>query len=189
MSTKISNYIASVLCLDRDEHAKLKYSLQVVLGEISKLVLLFLIFFSMGWHQEFGMAVVSLTLLRLYTGGLHFKTYVGCLTFSLMFFTAVIFLSQSYALSQGTMLTLGLGSLAVIAVIAPVTSKNRPNYNKKQRFIFKIVGCTVIYLHIVGAVTIKNNPYFTVAMWVIFLQTVQLLIAKGMTYYEKKIQL
>ncbi len=186
MGSIISSYISTALCLTPDERSKLKYSLQVILGDASKLIVLFLFFLCLKVPGQFAMAVLALSILRVYTGGLHFKSYLGCLLFSLLFFCAAIGLADFCELPQPYMYLWWIFSLIVIALISPITSKNRPVYSKQQRFNFKVIGCSVVYFHLIGAIAIKNNPYFEIAMWVIFLQAIQLLIAKGIQCYEKK---
>lgn len=189
ISLRVSRYIQSSIGLNKDDHDKLNYSLEVLLGESSKLVILFLLFFAFNSPVILLQAMLSLFMIRINTGGLHFKTYWSCLSFSAAFFTLVALLYAHVQLSPLLMMTIGVISFAAIAVTAPVTSAYRPNYSTEDRRRFRIRGCVAAALHLFGFWAIKNNPYFTISVWVIFLQAIQLLIAKEMKRNEKKAQI
>ncbi len=185
-SLRVSRYIQRSLGLSKDDHDKLNYSLEVLLGESSKLILLFLLFFAFNAHGILLQAMLSLFMIRINTGGLHFKTYWGCLSFSAAFFTSVALLYQYVQLSPLLMMIIGVVGFAAIVFTSPVISPNRPDYTTAERRRFQIRGCTAAALHLIGFWVIKNNPYFTISVWVIFLQAIQLLLAKEMTRNEKK---
>lgn len=186
LSLRVSRYIQRSLGLSQDDHDKLKYSLDVVLGESSKLMLLFLLFYTFNTHVPLLQAMLSLFLIRINTGGLHFKTYWGCLFFSAAFFASAVLLYAYMHLTPLLMMAIGVAGFAAIAVTAPVTSPCRPDYSKEARNRFRILGSAAVALHLIGFWATKNNPYFTISVWVIFLQAIQLLFAKEMTRNEKK---
>ncbi len=188
IDTMIMNYISKDLNLIDDDQAKLLYSLRVIIGDSSKLVLMFLVFLLFNHVMDFFMAITSLSIIRINTGGLHFKTYLRCLLFSFSFFSLTIYLANNYLLSQSTLFIIGIVSLLIIALISPITSKSRPTYSAKKRLQFKIIGCISVSFHLIGFMATKNNPYFVISIWVIFLQCIQLMIAKEVENREKKIQ-
>lgn len=189
IDTMIMNYLSKDLNLLEDDQAKLLYSLRVIIGDLSKLVILYIVFFTVNRSAEYLMALLALSIIRLYTGGLHFKTYTGCLLFTFLFFASSIYLASSNLVSQSGLIVIELTSLFFIALFSPITSKNRPDYSAKKRLQFKIIGCIAVILHLIGFVATKNNPYFMISIWVIFLQSIQLMIAKGVENREKEIQL
>ncbi len=187
IDTVVFKYIVKDLCLSEDDQMKLRYSLSVLIGDSSKLVLIYLFFLAFNYQIDYLMSLLVLSIIRLFTGGLHFKTYAGCLLFSLGFFSASISLTHVVILPDIGLMSVGLLSLLAIAVFSPVTSKNRPNYSREKRLQFRLIGCAAVIFHLIGFMAIKNNPYFTIAIWVIFLQAIQLMIAKGVEHREKEI--
>lgn len=185
----ISSNTQRSLNLSQEDHDKLNYSLQVILGEVSKLLILYTLFFLTNTHAEFIMAFLALTIVRANTGGLHFITYLGCLAFSFLFFTSAILLFRFADFTCPSMAMIGFAGLLTIGLISPITSPKRPNYCRAQRLRFRLIGCAAICFHLIGFLAIKNNPYFTMSMWVIFLQAIQLLIAKGGLQHEKELPL
>lgn len=183
------NYITKNLTLAEDDAHKLRYSLRMIIGDSSKLILLFILFWALNCQTAYVMSVAVLSLIRMFTGGLHFKTYSGCLLFSTLFFSACIYLANFYPVSRIGLLSIGAVSILGIVMFSPVTSKNRPNYSPAKRLQFRIIGSTVAMLHLISFMATKNNPYFTIAVWVIFLQAIQLMIAKGVEYREKELSI
>ena len=187
ISSAICNHIVNVVDMSADDREKMLYSLQNLIGEFSKILLMFLFFLPFNLHGYFLRAVLALAIIRMYTGGLHFKTYGGCLMFSLTFFSARILLTKFCVLPQLGYLLVGLIGLIVIGLISPITSKSRPNYSIHQRRTFKTMGCLIISLHLLGCLILKNNPYFISSVWVILLQAIQLILAKEVENHEKKV--
>lgn len=187
IDTIVFNYFINNLNLAEDDQKKLLYSLNVIVGDLSKLVLLYLLFLAFNCQTDYLMALAVLSIIRVYTGGLHFKTYRGCLLFSLLFFSASIYLTNFQLLPRPSMIGIGTLGIGAIILLSPVTSKNRPNYSSAKRLQFRIMGSAAAALHLIGFMATKNNPYFTIAIWVIFLQAIQLMIAKGVEHREKEI--
>lgn len=170
------------------EGAKLRYSLEVILGELSKSLLLFLFFslFKAQWDALFCM--VTLSALRSYTGGLHFKTYSTCLLVTGFFIGVVIGFQHFIPISHNLFTISFIFTFLVISFFAPITSKNRPNYSKKKRMKFKITALLVLTSYFVLFVVTKESTIFSLAIWVAILQSIQLIITKGVQYYEKHLQ-
>lgn len=181
---KIHNYFKNQIVLSELESIKLKYILEVILNDLSKIALLFLVFYFLNRQISFIYCLISLIPLRAYTGGIHYKTYIGCLVFSGVFFYISIFLSSHFSPSYFIIIIQLMFSLLIIILLAPITSKNRPTYNKKKIMRFKFFSILIVLFHFTMYFSTKNNPYFIKSIWVITMQSVQLLIAKGGLLYE-----
>lgn len=186
LSKKISSQAQLELDLSANEYQMMRYSLAIILNEVSKFLIIFLTFWLFQVHMIFLMGFLTLIMIRSNLGGLHFKTYWGCLGFSLIFFSISIYLYNHVCLSQMLMIGLGLLCLTITYIVSPVLSSSRPKYSASKKDKFKHLGCILIMVHVLGFITIKNNPYFTMSIWIIFLQTVQLIIAKGVNVYEEQ---
>src|SRR5690606_41734542 len=58
------------------------------------------IFALIGKPMELIYSFFTLSMLRPYTGGIHFKTYKGCLAFSVVFFIVAILLAYNITLNN-----------------------------------------------------------------------------------------
>ncbi|WP_352420139.1 accessory gene regulator B family protein [Proteiniborus sp.] len=182
---KIHNYFKNHINLSEYDSIKLKYILEVILNELSKIIVLFLIFSFLNEQRSFIYCLISLIPLRAYTGGIHYKTYMGCLIFSGIFFLISIYLSNKFSPNYFNVMIQLVFSLLVIVLLAPITSKTRPKYSNKKILKFKFFSILIVLFHFIMYFATKNNPYFAKSIWVITLQCIQLLIAKGGLLYEK----
>lgn len=185
---KLVNYFEEEFDLAAIDKSKLKYSLEVISNDISKLLILLVLFFMIGKTKDFLYSALALMTIRPFTGGLHFKTYFTCLVFSGMFFTTSIFLQSNISLNSNILLILliFIFSFSTIFFVAPITSKNRPLYSKEKLLQFKIISLSVVMIHFMAYIILNKNPYLNNAIWVFVLQSIQLIIRKGVDFYEKK---
>ncbi|WP_420862987.1 accessory gene regulator ArgB-like protein [Tissierella carlieri] len=182
---RLHRYFKKEFNLCELDSIKLKYSLELIIGEVSKLTILFFLFWTLGKTADFIYCSSVLLIIRLFTGGLHFKTYGECLIFSGAFFYITIFLKSNIRIDFRIVLILFMFSLITTIIFAPICSKSRPDFSYKRRWQFKLIGTISILIHFGMYFFTHKNPYFINSVWVITLQSIQLLIAKGVMLYEK----
>lgn len=180
----IHDYFTNQIYLSELDSIKLKYILKVILNELSKLIILFFIFFIVNNGVNYIYCLISLIPLRTYTGGMHYKTYAGCLIFSGIFIYISIFLSNYLSINYFTAMIQFIFSLLIVITLAPIISKNRPIYNRRKKIYFKLISIFIVLFHFTAYFSAKNNPYFTQSIWVITLQSIQLIVTKGGLLYE-----
>jgi accessory gene regulator B len=163
---------------------QIKYALQVILGDLSKFLILLTLFTLMNHGLEFLYAYVATFLLRIYIGGKHFDTYFSCLLFSLVYFSVLILLTTLvrpeyliYLLLLTTVFAL------VLLIIAPRVSKRSGRNFKMKRSKVKTIIFLLITLYIIISFVMKE-PIYSIGPLTIILQTIQLLLMKGGSYYE-----
>lgn len=180
----VVNYLGKEFNLTDIEKAKLKYSLDVLFTDISKLIVLFIVFFIIGQGRNFLYSVLALFLIKPFTGGLHFKTYIGCLLFTSLFFLCVIILNNTISLDYYAVYMM-VFSCIIILGISPTAQKNRTNCSERKKRIFKLLALSVVIAHLVLYLIEMENPYLNISIWVITLQSIQLIIKKGVDIHEK----
>ena len=79
---------------------KVTYALQVLIGEMEKVILLCIFFLLMGNLVDFIIAFSTLTLLRPFTGGMHRTTMLGCFLHTICAFCAIIFLGENIMIER-----------------------------------------------------------------------------------------
>lgn len=182
----LHNYFKNEFNLSKIESAKLKYSLEIIFNDLSKLLILFFFFSIVGKKSDFIYSAITLLLLRPFTGGLHFKTYYGCLFFTVVFFISCITFKNYFSINSLLIIFLLFIFLAaIILFFAPITSKSRPAYSDRKKQKFKLLSLIILFIHFFLFLFYKNNPYLMNSIWIMILQSIQLLIAKGVEIYEK----
>lgn len=183
-TNNLTKFFCSKSNIDEVSRIKLKYTIEVVISDFSKLFIMFIIFASLGKENEFIYASLSLFVLRTFTGGLHFKTYWGCLVFSILFFSASIYSAASFYLNSFTIITSYSLLMLAIGLFAPVVHRSRPEPSKSKKIRFKIISIAYLMVHLLMCLITNKNPYIEIATWVFIYQGVQLLIGKGVSKYE-----
>ncbi len=184
LTDRLHKYFESEFNLSEVDSAKLKYSLEIIIGDFSKLLILFILFSILGSGTDFIYSSLALLMIRLFTGGLHFKTYAGCIIFSGIFFYTSIFLKTHIPLNFKIAIILFIFSLVTVNLFAPICGKSRPTYSHRKRQQFKLASTILMFIHFSLYFFTDKNPYFTNSVWVITLQAFQILIAKGVMIYE-----
>lgn len=165
---------------------KLEYSLRVITSELSKVFILFLVFGFWDFQLMLLFSILFLFVSRPFSGGFHFKTYEGCLAFSVLFFSAGIVLSINFPATLKFSRFWILIFLSVSTYIKPEHSKKRPDYSNKTMLKFKlrlisITLSTFIIIYINGDLRLLS-----LFIWINSLQMMQLFASKGMMLNEKR---
>lgn len=162
--------------------AQLKYLFLTIISETSKLLIMGLIFRKESAAFLYG--IVLFSALRLSTGGLHCKTYLGC------FFTTFAFLFLAIRILPLTNISLLVMSLILCScgfinfIIGPITSEKRLPLKSAQKKRLAYQSILIIFIHMCLFIYC-NNELLKVGSWLIILHTLQLIISK---YKEKEVK-
>ncbi|WP_339365368.1 accessory gene regulator ArgB-like protein [Vallitalea maricola] len=167
----------------------MRYGIYVLYSEFVKLAILTIFFSLIGMLNEFLFALVILLLIRPYSGGIHFNSFMGCFLFTIGFFilNVAILPSLNYINNPSIYIVLFPINLLIIFLCSPMPSKHRPIKNKKIKNKYKFLA-TFFTVAIYSALLLTNiDPTFkAIGLWTINLQAIQLLIGGGVT--REKIQ-
>lgn len=144
LSNLISEYLAkNNSSLTKNDLLKIQYSLQVILGDLTKFLILFLIFLSLNELSIFLFSFILLISIRLFLGGIHCKTFSSCLIFSVIYFLSILFFSNlSIKLPTNFYLLFFIFSIITILIFAPCNNGKRPIKNKVMLKILSLISLT-----------------------------------------------
>lgn len=158
------------------EILQLEYFFKTFFSEISKLVLFGVLFFPV--FDCFGIAILFMWFCRSLLGGIHFKTYPGCLCGSFLYLLIIILLSHYVYFTKLTQLSFILLCIMLTLYIGPIVSVYRrpPGITKIRniKFIFSIF----MLLYCLFICFFPKHIYFNVGFWSVVIHSLQLLIAK-----------
>ena len=166
MIEKICNYILKKMRKKMpdmtDEKAEvIEYGLQIIVGEIPKTILLFVVsfFLGIGWYMIF--AYVALMPYRMMSGGFHLHTHLGCIMGSIIVYYGNIYLSKFLILDNiQKYILIGLSLLSGILMVsfyAPADTENVPIISKKERKMKKILSYVTLILTLIAATFIQDS--------------------------------
>lgn len=156
--------------------AQLTFLSKTVFSELSKVLIMGVIF-----HKQLPLYFFSLLImlvLRCSTGGLHFYTYIGCLTTSIIYIWLGIILLPKILIPPNLKIILLIICIIICYHIGPIPSKYRPPFN--DDFIKrckKTISC-FIFLYTLILYIMPKSTYLTVGFWIIILHSLQLTTAK-----------
>lgn len=129
--------------LTKTDLLKINYTLQVVLGDLTKLIIIFLIFLCLKQLPLFFLSFAILFSTRQLMGGLHANTFSGCLIVSIMYFlTVTTFSILSPKFNIYFYIVFFIISFLITLRYAPCPNEKRPIKNKEKLKILSLISLT-----------------------------------------------
>ena len=160
-----------------DEKAEIiAYGLQLIIGEIPKMLLIVGVSFllGIGWYMAF--AYIAIIPYRAVSGGFHLHTHLGCIVGSCIFYYGNIFLSKFLVLNNFqryilVTLTLIFG-LLMVSMYAPADTESLPIISKKERKKKKILSYITLILTLIVSVIIQDEILSNILIIGVLMQTI-----------------
>jgi len=163
---------------DRTTIVKIRYALETIKNEGIKIIILFILFALFDKQFEFILAAALLIPIRVFSGGMHMNTNLGCFLYSLIFFILSIFLLPELNLSLVTHIYILIISVSVMAILSPIPSYKRPFKTVARRILMKKLTLIVLAIVCVALILIwyfADSINFSIGTWVVALQSIQLI--------------
>ena len=180
MIEKICTYIVNQMRkqmpdIDDEKAEIITYGIELIIGEIPKIFLLFVLSFilGIGWYTVF--AYVALIPYRASSGGFHLKTHVGCIIGSSVFYYGIVYLSKFIILNLvqkyiiiGIALVFGV---IMVSLYAPADTENIPIISKKERKRKKLLSYITLVLTLTASVFIKDSIISNILIFGVIVQS------------------
>lgn len=134
-----------------DENAEIiLYGLQLIIGELPKMFILFGLSFllGIGWYMLF--AFIAIIPYKAVSGGFHLHTHIGCILSTVVFFYGVIFISKYLVLNDiQKYILVGLSfifGILMVSMYAPADTEEVPILRKKERKLKKTLSYIMLTL-------------------------------------------
>lgn len=179
----ISNFITRIILnrfrrlnhFEESDIDVIRYSLESVLWEVEKTVLLFIAFAIIGYYSIFLITLIAMISIRTFAGGYHSESSLVCLIISYAGFFLSIFILPKLNLSDFSILVLSIFSLVVSLCLAPMGSLERQSMQKAEKhgfvkgLVIVVTLCWLIFIYLN-----RNQSYVIPILWIIVLQNIQL---------------
>ena len=174
--TFLTNRIRKEMPEIDDQRAEvINYGLQNIVGEIPKIILVFIIAFILGILKEVLFMFIVLTPYRGASGGFHLKTHLGCIVGTTAFYCGIVLLSQHIILEDITKYILiaisWILGMFMIKLYAPADTENVPILSKKDRKKKQIIAYITYSIGLIAALLIQNNVISNILLFGNLLQT------------------
>lgn len=146
-----------------DERAEvIKYGLELIIGELPKMFLLFIIAWLLG---IFKYALISFAIIlpyKLVSGGVHLKTHIGCILGTSLLYCGNVFISKyinipdikNQIIFSAIILTF---AIIMISLYAPADTENVPILRKKERAKKKIISYIIVTAMIIISFLVRDR--------------------------------
>lgn len=163
-----------------DERAEaIMYGLQLIVGEVPKLILLFVVaaILNIGWLVIF--AYITMLPYKVVAGGFHLKTNIGCTigTFILYFGNVLIskyLIIEPIQIKYIIISIVLILSIIMISLYAPADTVNLPILRKKERKVKKILSYVFASITLIVAILIKNNTISNILIFNVLIETISI---------------
>ena len=136
--TFLTNKIRKEMPEIDDERAEIiMYGLQNIIGEMPKGIIILLIAYLLGLFKLTLLAVLFIAPYRCVSGGVHMKTHLGCIIYTLILYSGTALIGK-YVVLTGmikyvTAFIIWIFCMIMIKLYAPADTENVPILRKKER--------------------------------------------------------
>lgn len=163
--TYLTNRIRKEMPEVDDERAEIiMYGLQNIIGELPKGIIILIIAYLLGIFKLTLISILIIAPYRCFSGGVHMKTHIGCITYTLILYSGSALIGKYVVLSgiikYITAFIIWAFCMIMIKFYAPADTENVPILRKKERKQKQIFSYIILTIEFIIALTI-NNPIIT----------------------------
>lgn len=177
LSYKLTSYIENNSDIkSNDDLEKINYSLQAILNEVFKIIVLTILFLLLGKINYFFFSMVILFSIRIFSGGYHADTTIKCLLWTILFFLITSLIAPTLPkLSILIYSSISFLSIIITYIRSPYPNSKRPVKNKKRRWYFKLISTFFVIFWITILLSLTTDVgYLNCGFLTILLQILQL---------------
>ena len=162
-----------------DERAEvIVYGLQLIIGEIPKIFITFIIAYLLGVFKITILTLIALMPYRACSGGFHLKTHMGCIISTTLYYCGVAMLAKNISFAQNIEYILALGiwifGMIMVKLYAPADTENIPILRKSERKQKQILSYITLTLTIITAIIIKDQSISNMLLFGSLIQSIMI---------------
>lgn len=163
-----------------DERAEIiMYGLQLIIGEVPKMFLMFLIAFILGIFWQTILAFFLILPYRICSGGFHLKTHIGCFIGTNINYCGNAYLSTICTFPNDIIKYILIAISIIFGIImiswyAPADTINLPILTKKERRTKKILSYIFLIINMTIAIFIPNKIISNILIFGTIIQTISI---------------
>ena len=164
--------------IDDEKAEVILYGIQLIVGEIPKIFILFILSFvlGIGWYTI--IAFLALVPYRAASGGFHLKSHLGCILGTSLFYYGNVYLSKFLVLTSIQKYVLVLFTfifgIIMVSLYAPADTENVPIISKKERKSKKILSYITLTMTLIISLIIKDSVISNIIIFGILIQTIMI---------------
>lgn len=179
-----------------DEKAEIiNYGIQLIVGEIPKIFLMFGLGIILGLWWQTLLAFFLLLPYKTVSGGFHMKTHIGCFLCTNLVYCGNAYISTIWNFPSEmskhiTILGVLILGIIMVSIYAPADTENLPILTKRERKTKKILSYVFLILSLAVAAFVPNTVISNLIIIGTFIQTLSItriayIITKNKYGYEE----
>lgn len=200
MIDKICEYLTNKIRkqmpeIDDEKAEIINYGIQLIVGEIPKIFLMFGLGIILGLWWQTILAFFLLLPYKVASGGFHLKTHIGCFLCTNIVYCGNAYISTIWNFPNEitkyiTILGIFILGIIMVSIYAPADTENLPILTKKERKTKKILSYIFLIINLLVATFIPNNTISNLIIIGTFIQTLSItrlayIITKNKYGYEE----
>lgn len=163
-----------------DEQAEIiLYGIQLIVGEMPKIVLLFALGIILGLWWQTLLSFFLILPYRIVSGGFHLKTHLGCIISTNLIYCGNALLSTMFQFTSYTIKYIVIACIFVFAVMmislyAPADTENLPILTKKERKTKKILSYIFLIINLAVSIFVPNKVISNILIFGTLIQTLSI---------------
>lgn len=164
--------------IDEEKAEIIKYGLQLLLGEFPKIFIMLIIAYALGILKITLLCFILVLPYRMYSGGFHLKTHIGCILGTSLMYAGNAYISQFLKIpfEHKVILAICLLIFAIPMILkyAPADTEDVPVISKKERKKRKIVSLIIVTIMVFVGCLIKNDLISNILLLGVLIQTISI---------------
>ncbi len=200
MIDKICEYLTNKIRkqmpeIDDEKAEIINYGIQLIVGEIPKIFLMFGLGIILGLWWQTLLAFFLLLPYKIVSGGFHLKTHIGCFLCTNIVYCGNAYISTIWNFPNEitkyvTILGIFILGIIMVSIYAPADTENLPILTRKERKTKKILSYIFLIINLLVATFIHNNTISNLIIIGTFIQTLSItrlayIITKNKYGYEE----
>lgn len=200
MIDKICEYLTNKIRkqmpeIDDEKAEVINYGIQLIVGEIPKILLMFGLGIILGLWWQTLLAFFLLLPYKVASGGFHLKTHIGCFLCTNIVYCGNAYISTIWNFPNEitkyiTILGIFILGIIMVSIYAPADTENLPILTKKERKTKKILSYIFLIINLLVATFIPNKIISNLIIIGTFIQTLSItrlayIITKNKYGYEE----
>lgn len=200
MIDKICEYLTNKIRkqmpeIDDEKAEIINYGIQLIVGEIPKIFLMFGLGIILGLWWQTILAFFLLLPYKVASGGFHLKTHIGCFLCTNIVYCGNAYISTIWNFPNEitkyiTILGIFILGIIMVSIYAPADTENLPILTKKERKTKKILSYIFLIMNLLVATFIPSNTISNLIIIGTLIQTLSItrlayIITKNKYGYEE----
>ena len=163
--------------IDDEKAEVIQYGLELIIGEVPKIILLFVvaIVLKIGWLVVF--AYFSMLPYKIVAGGFHQKTNIGCTIGTLTIYYGNVLISKYITWTPIytkyiVILIAFVFSMIMVSLYAPADTVNLPILTKKERKTKKVLSYIFATVTLIVSIIIKDNTLSNILLLNVIIESI-----------------